>query len=182
MPAPKDNVLQEERMDALDCLMTRRSIRTFTNEPVDPEQIQAALAAAMAAPSAGNAQPWHFVLLTDRGVLDRVPDFHPYAAMARQAQAAILVCAEPALEKYPGYWPIDCAAATENLLLALHAQGLGAVWTGVYPDQSRVEGFRKLLGIPEAIIPHSFVPLGLPGMPSARADRYRPERVHRETW
>ncbi|PKN07893.1 MAG: nitroreductase family protein [Deltaproteobacteria bacterium HGW-Deltaproteobacteria-8] len=169
-------------MDALDCLMTRRSIRKFTKEPVDPELIQAALAAAMAAPSAGNARPWHFVLTTDRALLDRVPDFHPYAAMTRQAQAAILVCAEPALEKYPGYWPIDCAAATENLLLALHAQGLGAVWTGVYPDQPRVEGFRKLLGIPGTIIPHSFVPLGHPDMPSGRVDRFQAERIHRESW
>ena len=169
-------------MDALDCLMTRRSIRKFTAQPVAPELIRAALAAAMAAPSAGNAQPWHFVLLTDRALLDRVPDFHPYAAMTRQAQAAILVCAEPGLEKYPGYWPQDCAAATQNLLLALHAQGLGAVWTGVHPDAARVEGFRTLLGIPETVVPHSFVPLGHPDMPSGRVDRYRPERVHAEGW
>ena len=169
-------------MDALDCLMTRRSIRTFTAQLVDPELVRAALAAAMAAPSAVNAQPWHFVLLTDRALLDRVPDFHPDAAMARQARAAVLVCAEPALEKYPGYWPLDCAAATQNLLLALHAQGLGAVWTGVYPDAARVEGFRKLLGIPGSVVPHSFVPLGHPDMPSGRVDRYRPERVHAEVW
>ncbi|MHC1700553.1 MAG: nitroreductase family protein [Humidesulfovibrio sp.] len=169
-------------MDALECLMTRRSIRTFSAAPVDPQLIQAALAAAMSAPSAGNAQPWHFVLMTARATLDRVPDFHPHAAMARQAQAAVLVCAEPALEKYPGYWPLDCAAATENLLLALHAQGLGAVWVGVYPEQSRLENFRRLLGIPETIIPHSFIPLGHPNMPSGRVDRFRPERLHREVW
>lgn len=169
-------------MDALDCLMTRRSIRKFSAQPVAPELLQAALDAAMAAPSAGNAQPWHFVLLTDRAKLDRVPDFHPYAAMTRQAQAGILVCAEPGLEKYPGYWPLDCAAATQNLLLALHAQGLGAVWTGVYPDAARMEGFRKLLGIPETIVPHSFVPLGHPDMASGRVDRFRPERLHRERW
>lgn len=169
-------------MNALDCLMTRRSIRKFTAEKIAPELIQAALAAAMSAPSAGNAQPWHFVLMTDRTKLHRVPDFHPHAAMARQAQAAILVCAEPALEKYPGYWPIDCAAATQNLLLALHAQGLGAVWVGVYPEASRVENFRALLGIPETVIPHSFIPLGHPDMPSGRVDRFRPERVHHDAW
>jgi nitroreductase len=169
-------------MDALDCLMTRRSIRKFSARPVAPELIQAALGAAMAAPSAGNAQPWHFVLMASRASLDRVPDFHPHAAMARQAQAGILVCAEPALEKYPGYWPIDCAAATQNLLLALHAQGLGAVWVGVYPEQSRMESFRALLGIPEAIIPHSFVPLGHPDMAAGRVERFRPERLHRDAW
>ncbi|MBU1231197.1 MAG: nitroreductase family protein [Proteobacteria bacterium] len=169
-------------MDALDCIMTRRSIRTFSQAPVDPEQIQTALAAAMAAPSAGNAQPWHFVLMTDRALLDRVPEFHPHAAMTRQAQAAILVCAEPGLEKYPGYWPLDCAAAVQNLLLALHALGLGAVWVGVHPDQGRVEHFRRLLGIPDSVTPHSFIPLGIPDMHSGRVDRFRPERVHRDGW
>lgn len=169
-------------MDALDCLMTRRSIRTFSAQPVDPALIQTALGAAMAAPSAGNAQPWHFVLMTGHAALSSVADFHPHAAMARQAQAAVLVCAEPALEKYPGYWPLDCAAATQNLLLALHAQGLGAVWVGVYPDPARLENFRRLLGIPENIVPFSFVPLGHPGMPSARVDRFRPERVHPGLW
>jgi nitroreductase len=169
-------------MDALDCLMTRRSIRTFTDQPVDPELIETALAAAMAAPSAGNAQPWHFALVTGRATLDRVPEFHPYAAMSRQAQAGILVCAEPALEKYPGYWPIDCAAATQNLLLALHAQGLGAVWVGVYPEQARVENFRRLLGIPETVIPHSFIPLGHPAKAAGRVERFQPLRIHREVW
>lgn len=169
-------------MDALDCLMTRRSIRTFSSQPVDPRQIQAALEAAMAAPSAGNAQPWHFVLITDRTLLDRVPEFHPYAAMSRQAQAAVLVCAEPALEKHPGYWPQDCAAATQNLLLALHAQGLGAVWVGVHPEPSRVGSFRKLLGIPDSVVPFSFIPLGHPDMAPGRVDRFRPERVHPGSW
>lgn len=169
-------------MDALNCLMTRRSVRKFTSEPVDPGLIQTALEAAMSAPSAGNAQPWHFVLVTDRIVLDSVPGFHQYAAMCLQAQAAVLVCAEPALEKHPGYWPLDCAAAVQNLLLALHAQGLGAVWVGVYPDQARVDGFRRLLGIPESVIPHSLVPLGWPDMASGRVDRFRPERVRHERW
>lgn len=169
-------------MDALDCLMTRRSIRKYTDAPVDPALIDAALQAAMSAPSAGNAQPWHFVLVTDRATLDAIPDFHPYSAMCRQAQAGILVCAEPALEKYPDFWPIDCSAAVQNLLLALHAQDLGAVWVSVYPIQDRVENFRKLLGIPESVIPHSFIPIGHPDQPSGKADRFKPERIHRNRW
>lgn len=169
-------------MDALECILTRRSIRKFTAEPVEQGKIDLALQAAMSAPSAGNSQPWHFVLITDRALLDAVPGFHPYAAMARQAQAGVLVCAEPALEKYPGYWPIDCAAATQNLLLALHAQGLGAVWVGVWPEKDRVENFRKLLGIPEGVVPHSFVPVGRPDMPSYEAARFKPERIHTDGW
>ncbi|GFK94053.1 Albonoursin synthase [Fundidesulfovibrio magnetotacticus] len=169
-------------MDALDCLFTRRSIRQFTADPVDPEALNTALEAAMSAPSAGNAQPWHFVLVRERALLDAVPGFHPYAAMSRQAQAGVLVCADPALEKYPGYWPLDCAAAVQNLLLALHAQGLGAVWVGVWPEADRVENFRKLLGVPAQVIPHSWVPVGVPGQPAHRADRFRPERVHENRW
>ena len=173
---------QEVALDALDCIMTRRSIRKFTDIPVSPDLIDAALQAAMAAPSAGNAQPWHFVLLTDRATLDAIPGFHPYSAMCRQAQAGILVCAEPALEKYPGFWPIDCSAAVQNILLALHAQNLGAVWVSVYPLQDRVENFRKLLGVPETVIPHSFIPIGHPDQPSGRVDRFKPERIHRNRW
>jgi len=169
-------------MEALDCLFTRRSIRKYTSAPVDQALIQTAIEAAMSAPSAGNAQPWHFVLMTERGILDKIPEFHPYAGMTFQAQAGILVCAEPALEKYPGYWVIDCAASVQNLLLALHAQGLGAVWVGVYPDQGRVENFRALLGIPETVIPHSFIPIGHPDQPSGPADRHKPERLHRNRW
>jgi nitroreductase len=169
-------------MDALDCLFTRRSIRKYSAGSVDHGQIETALQAAMSAPSAGNAQPWHYVLITDRDILDAVPGFHPYAAMTRQAKAAILVCADPGLEKYPGYWVIDCAAATQNLLLALHAQGLGAVWVGVYPDLGRIENFRKLLGMPEHVIPHSFIPIGRPDQPSGRADRFKPERIHVNGW
>lgn len=169
-------------MDALECIFTRRSIRKFTGEPVPREQLDLALQAAMSAPSAGNSQPWHFLLVTERALLDAVPGFHPYAAMARQAQAGVVVCAEPALEKHPGYWPIDCAAATQNLLLALHAQGLGAVWVGVWPETARVENFRKLLGIPDNVIPHSFVPVGQPDMPGYRAGRFNPERIHVNGW
>lgn len=169
-------------MDALDCLFTRRSIRKFTAEPVEPALVRTALEAAMSAPSAGNAQPWHFVLVHRRDLLDAVPGFHPYAAMTRQAQAGVLVCADPGLEKYPGYWPIDCAAAAQNLLLALHAQGLGAVWVGVWPDAGRVDNFRNLLGVPQAVIPHSWIPIGHPDQPSQRADRFRAERVHQDGW
>jgi len=169
-------------MDALECLLTRRSIRKFTGDPVDPQLLDMAFKAAMSAPSAGNAQPWHYVLMTGRDLLDAVPGFHPYAAMTRQAQAAVLVCADPALEKYPGHWPIDCSAAIENLLLALHAQGLGAVWVGVYPQQDRMENFRKLLSIPEGILPHSFIPIGHPDMPCHTVDRYRTDRIHTNRW
>lgn len=144
--------------------------------------MEALLRAAMAAPSAGNARPWAFLTLTDRKLLDAIPEIHPHAKMAARAPAAVLVCAEPGREKYPGNWPQDCAAATQNLLLAAHASGLGAVWCGVWPNRERMENFRRVFALPEGIEPHALVCLGYRAETKTRADRYEPERVHRNGW
>ncbi|MCR4412373.1 MAG: nitroreductase family protein [Thermoguttaceae bacterium] len=169
-------------MDVLEALHTRRSIRQYQDRPVPAELIDRLLRAAMAAPSARNAQPWHFVVLDDRTLLDAIPEFAPNAPMVRGAPAAILVCAELRLELSPGYWPVDCAAATENLLLAAHGLGLGAVWCGIYPREERMAGFRRLLDLPKGIEPHSLVVLGYPAEHPPSQDRYRPDRVHRNGW
>lgn len=174
--------MEEPDMDALTCLLTRRSIRRFTDEPLDPTELATALKAAMFAPSAGDARPWSFILIEDRAMLDAVPTVHPHAAMTREAKAAVLICALPEVERYPGFWPIDCAAATQNLLLALHAQGLGGVWVGVWPDEARVKAFRTLFGIPETVIPHSFVPIGKPAAQPESKDRFDPTKIRRDRW
>ena len=163
-------------------ILARRSIRRYQRRKVASDDLEPLLRAAMSAPSAGNAQPWHFVVITDRALLDAIPEFHPYAAMVSEAPAAILVCGDPALEKYPGFWTQDCSAAVENLLLAAQAQGLGAVWVGIHPIEEREQSFRKLLGIPEGIIPFALVPVGYPAEEKPPADRYHPERVHRDGW
>jgi len=118
----------------------------------------------MSAPSAGNQQPWHFIVVNERVLLDRIPEFSPYAAMCRQAPLGILVCGDTTLEKYPGYWIQDCSAATQNLLLAAHDLGLGAVWTGVYPREERIRGFREAFKLPDHILPLAFVVIGYPGL------------------
>ncbi len=169
-------------MDILEAIHTRRSIRKFDGRPVAPELVDRLLEAAMAAPSAGNAQPWHFVVVTDRATLDAVPGYHPYAAMCRQAPLAIVVCADPGLEKYPGFWVQDCSAAVQNLLLAARGLGLGAVWTGLYPDAGRMRGTRALLGIPETVMPLALIPVGHTDQACERKDRFRPERVHDGRW
>jgi nitroreductase len=122
------------------------------------------------------------VVLDQRGLLDEIPKFHPYAEMVAEAPLAILVCGDVRLEGSPGYWPIDCAAATQNLLLAAHALGLGAVWAGVYPREERIEGFRRLLGLPDHVIPHSLVPLGYPAESRPSAPRYRADRIRHNRW
>ena len=169
-------------MDAIQAIHTRRSVRKFENRAVPEELIQKLLAAAMQAPSARNQQPWQFVVVDDRELLQQVGDINPNAKMAHAAPLGILVCGDLRLEKSEGYWVVDCAAAVENMLLAAHALGLGAVWTGVYPRPERMEGLGRLFGLPESIIAHSFVVIGYPGEQPAPIDHYRPERVRRNQW
>jgi nitroreductase len=172
--------MKETRL--LDLIHARRSIRKYTGEPVGESDIEEILDAAMAAPSAGNQQPWHFVVMRDRALLSAVPVFHPHARMAEQATIAILVCGDPTLEKHQGMWVQDCSAATENLLLAVAAKGLGAVWCGVHPRQERADGFIRLLGLPSHVVPFAFVPIGHPDETKPPARRYNPDRVHRDRW
>lgn len=170
-------------MDALEAILTRRSVRAFAPQALPLEQLEALINAAMHAPSAGNEQPWHFILITDPAVLARIPAIHPYATMAPQAAAGIVICGDLGLEKYPGLWVQDCAAATQNLLLAAHAQGLGAVWTAIHPMEDRVQGFRELLGLPKHVVPFALVPIGVPARPSVPAtDRNHPDRIRRNHW
>lgn len=169
-------------MDALEAIRTRRSIRQYQSKAVPSELVETALAAAMNAPSACNTQPWHFVVIDDRKILDAVPQVNPHAAMAARAPMAVLVCGDLSLEVPSGYWVVDCAAAVENFLLAAHVLGLGAVWTGVYPRQDRMDGFRRLLGLPENIVAHSLIVVGYPAEQPAHQDRFRPDRIHRNGW
>ena len=169
-------------MDLIEAIHTRRSIRKFQRKPVPDDRVHDLLAAAMSAPSAGNQQPWHFVAITDPQILGKVPDINPYAAMAKGAPLAILVCGDLDLEKYPGYWVQDCSAAVQNLLLAAHGKGLGAVWTGIYPLSDRVEGFKKLCHLPEKVIPLALVVIGYPAQNLSAEDRFRADRVHWNSW
>jgi len=169
-------------MDAMNVLLTRKSIRLYSPKPVSNELVHQILEAAMSAPSAGNERPWHFIVLTERTLLDEIPKFHPYAAMLKHAQAAILVCGDPALEKHRGYWVLDCSAATENMLLAAHAKGLGAVWCGVYPTEDRIAALRSLLKIPSHVVPFSLIPIGFPAEEKKAGDRFDGARVHENYW
>jgi len=170
-------------MDAMDALFSRRSIRKYTAEAITEEVLREILEAAMSAPSAGNQQSWHFIIIDDRKILNEVPTFHPHSLMLREAPVAVLVCGDLHLEKHIGYWVQDCSAATENLLLAVHAKGLGAVWLGIYPREERVAGLRKLLAIPDHVIPFALVPIGHPSESKPpRPDRYHALKIHHNRW
>jgi nitroreductase len=169
-------------MDALQAIRTRRSIRAYTDQAVPETIIDELLGAAMQAPSARNQQPWHFVVLTRRDRLNALAEIMPYGKMLHHAPLGIVVCADLEHETSPGYWVEDCSAATQNLLLAAHALGLGAVWLGMYPSATRVAAVRALLGLPEGVTPLCGIAVGYPAEAVPPVDRYQSERVHREKW
>ena len=169
-------------MDAIEAILSRRSIRKYTKKSVSKELIKNLLEAAMSAPSAGNQQPWHFIVIIDTKILIDIPTFHNHADMLKEAALGILVCCDKDLEKHKGMGIQDCSAATENILIAVQAKGLGAVWLGVYPRKERIDGLRKLLNIPEHIIPFSLISIGYPAEEKPRANRYNESRIHYNKW
>jgi nitroreductase len=169
-------------MEAIEAIISRRSIRKYTPDSVTEGEIHELLAAAMSAPSSSNGQPWHFVTITDRQTLDEIPKFHPYSNMIKEAPLAVVVCGDLQLEKGKGVWVQDCSAATENLLVAAHAMGLGAVWLGLYPIEERINGIRKLLGLPAHVVPLCIIVVGHPAEKKPPSNRFNPERVHRNKW
>ncbi len=172
-------------MDTMDAIYHRRSVRNYSDEAVSGEDFQKIIAAGMMAPSAGNQQPWHFITVTKKETLLAVTQVNPNAGMASKAPAGILVCGDKTLEKYPGYWIQDCSASVQNMLLTIHAMNLAAVWTGIWPVQDRVEGFIKLFGLPDSVLPLGFIVLGHPMDNNRKGnppDRFRPDRIHTEQW
>ncbi len=169
-------------MDVIEAILSRRSIRRYETTPLARNAIEQCLRAAMAAPSSKNEQPWVFIVIDDRELLDKIPGFHPYAGMLKTAPAAILVCADRRRFLSEEVWIQDCAAATQNILLSAHGLGLGAVWLGIYPRQPRVEGMIRLLSLPDPVIPFSLVALGHPLEQKPPANRYDESRIHRNRW
>ncbi len=169
-------------MEAVKAILGRRSIRRYTRQEVPEEAVRSLLVAAMTAPSAGDQQPWQFVVLDDRSVLNAIPEYHEYSAMLREAPLAIVVCGDERLERHKGFWVQDCSASTQNLLLAAHALGLGAVWLGIHPVEQRVEKTKELLGLPDEVIPLAIVAVGHPAERKPPSDRFDASRIHTNRW
>jgi nitroreductase len=163
----------------LNIILARRSIRNYTDEAVSQADIQGLLEAGMAAPSASNRRPWHFVVVTDRPTLRALASAHPYGKMLADAALAIAVCGAPAISSW---WIQDCAAATENILLAATALGLGAVWLGSHGNPEREQGIRAVLGIPDDVGVLSLLSIGHPAEQKEARTQYDPARVHQNRW
>ena len=170
-PAPKADAVMEN-------ILSRRSVRSYTDQKLTDEQIETLLRAAMAAPSGRNLQPWSFVVLTDPSEYDTIFEGNFNLDKFKQAAAVIVLCAE----QTGNTWRDDLAAATENLLLAAESMGLGAVWTASYPYEDRYLPPKKALGLPETVIPYSIVPVGYPAGNEQPKDKWDPDKIHYGRW
>lgn len=170
---------------AYQTILSRTSVRAYTDQKVEKDKIEKLLRAAMAAPTAVNKQPWHFVVIEDKHVLEQIAEEIPTAKMAARAPLAITVCGDmkKALDgEGRDFWVQDASAATENLLLAAHAMGLGAVWTSVYPIKDKMEATRALLNLPETIVPLGTIVIGYPKEKPLPKDKWKRENVSYNTF
>ncbi|MFO7677016.1 MAG: nitroreductase family protein [Thermoplasmatota archaeon] len=170
-------------MDLMTGILTRRSIRTYTTTAIDNKIITSLIKAGMAAPSAGNQQPWQFIVISDKNLLKEVSSYLPKGGMLSQADKGICVCGDLNAERYKGYWMVDCSAATQNILLAAHYYGIGSCWLGVYPREERIKNLQNVFRTPSHIIPFAVVSLGYSGEKSGVVDdRFDESLIHHNSW
>ncbi len=169
-------------MDVLDAIFTRRSVRKYTEGHITQEQLMTIIKAGCFAPSAHNRQPWHFVVIKDKEKLQAIAGFHPYGKMLPGADICIVVCGDKQRQSETGFLIEDCSAAIQNMLLAIHGLGLGGVWCGLYPVTHLTKGMKKMLSLPDSIIPVGLISLGRKGEERTVQDRFDESKVHYENW
>lgn len=164
----------------IDTIMTRTSVRQYSDKKVEQEKIDTILKAAMAAPSGTNKQPWEILVITDKEKLKNVAEVAPNARYAENSQLTIIVCGDTNISEK--LWMQDCCAVTENILLAAHALDLGAVWCMAYPSQERINDLQKLFNLPENVVPLSIIPVGYPSGTITPKQKYNADKVHLNGW
>jgi nitroreductase len=175
----KDAVLQN--------IFNRKSVRSFNkNKQIPKPMLEEIVKAGMSAPSAMDLRPWQFIVVTGRAKLDKLSENLPYAKMLLKSTAAIIVCGDTDVKSGGDnphcFWLEDCSAATENILLAVEAMGLGAVWTATYPYGDRMDWTIKCLELPKNILPLCVIPIGYPDLETQPKDKYDPKKIHWEKW
>ncbi len=168
---------------AVECIMTRASVRSYTDRQVDDSTINKILRAGMAAPTAANQQPWQFVVVTDQNLKDSITSAFEYTKMVEHCSFAVVVCGD--MDNLfqgdipdGGFWVEDCSAASENMLLAAHALGVGGVWCGIYPLKDRESRLRQILNLPATLTPLNVMAFGYPSAPVAPKDKWAPAKIH----
>jgi nitroreductase len=169
-------------MNLPDIIKKRRSIRHFTSQKIEKEKTDAILEAAMYAPSAVNKQPWHFIVIDDRQIMKKIMEVHPHSKMFETANVGILVCGDLQQQHDAGYWIADCAAATQNILLAATAFGLGSCWVGIYPREVRMTAMKEIFSLPSHVEAFSLVALGYPAEEKKTPERFHPEKIFLNLW
>lgn len=169
-------------MDILEAIFTRRSIRKYTGEAVSEQELETVLRAGFHAPSAHNFKPVEFIVIKDKNKFQSIANFHPYAKMLPQAEVSIIICGDMKKQEMTGFLIEDCSAAIQNMLLAAHGMGLGAVWCGLYPVEELTTNMKEVCSIPEDIIPVGMLVLGRKGEEKKVFDRYDATKVHHDQW
>lgn len=164
----------------LETIFNRKSVRKYTERPVEKEKLETLVRAGMAAPSSRDRRPWEFLIVTDRDLLDKMGDGLPLARMLKETKQAIIVCGDTV--KSENAWQLDCSAAAQNILLAAESMGLGAVWTAAYPYPERMKIIQDALQLPEHILPLTVIPLGYPTGIEKPKDKYNKKQIHYNGW
>ena len=169
-------------MDTYEAILTRRRIRKYTDQKIEGPVIDKLVRAGMYAPSAMNYRPWHFIVIDKRDILDELFKINSHAEMLKEAQAAIMVCGDRNFEGNEGLLIQNCSAATQNILLQAHAEGLGAVWVGIYPFEGLIKGVKSYFKLPKHILPVSIAVLGYPAENPVPDERFEAVKLHKNGW
>ena len=169
-------------MNTLEALLTRRSIRKYTDENISNDKILKLVEAGMFAPTAFNLEPWHFIIIDDKLKLNELLKVLPHAEMLHQANASILVCGDKKVQEMEGLLVQDCSAVTQNILLAAHEHDLGACWIGIYPFKEFIDNTKNFFNLPPNIIPVSMVALGYPDEKIEQPERFKKQKIHMNKW
>jgi nitroreductase len=155
----------------IECMETRVSVRRFTDQPVEAGKVETILRAGMAAPTAANTQPWHFMVVTDSKKLHEIEQY--------RSPLAIVVCGDmdKTMDMGREWWITDTSAASENILLAAHALGLGGIWTALFPLEEYMDRARSVLDLPENLVPLNVIILGYPGEEPQPKNKWDPEKI-----
>lgn len=175
----------EKENQTIQTIHNRKSVRSYTDAQISNDTLEILVRAGMAAPSARNVQPWAFIIINDREILDKLGNELANAPMLKTAAAAIVVCGnldKALIDPDPNYWVQDCAAASQNILIAAESLGLGAVWTAAFPYEDRINTVRKNLKIPDNLIPLNVIPLGYPDGEHLPKDKWNDENVFYNAW
>lgn len=164
----------------LDTIFNRKSVRKYTERPVEKAMLETLARAGMAAPSSKDRRPWEFIIVTDRKLLDAMGEGLPLARMLKDAKQAIIVCGDTV--KSENAWYLDCSAAAQNILLAAESMGLGAVWTAAYPYPDRIKVVREVLNLPNHLVPLTVIPVGYPQGSEKPKVKFNKQQIHYNSW